>query len=283
MNADPTVQNAVVSALEQARLFVQQHAPSELMREALPFGIVCVVAGIGVSVLGAKLARVGLTGLFMLLGAGLGVFCARQGGWPAPVCALIGAAILGFVAFQTFRFWVGMAAAMVLATVAAGAFGYERVVPHMQEFERTRLTTTASQPLEGRAAFTVPTPAEQEAYVTRTPQQWLGDLWRFVAERDATAAQTARAWVLAAGIVGLFLGVVAARWALIISAAVVGTSLLTTGGTTLLSCASPEVWRNTVYRPALMGLLIGAIFVASLVVQTMLTRQPKSEKDTSKD
>ncbi|RME38029.1 MAG: hypothetical protein D6788_08225, partial [Planctomycetota bacterium] len=92
-----------------------------------------------------------------------------------------------------------------------------------------------------------------------------------------------RAWVLAAGIVGLFLGVVAARWALIISAAVVGTSLLTTGGTTLLSCASPEVWRNTVYRPALMGLLIGAIFVASLVVQTMLTRQPKSEKDTSKD
>ena len=60
------MKDEIIAILDQARVFVQQHAPSELLTEAVPFGIVCLVAGIGLSVLGAKLGRFSMTCGFVL-------------------------------------------------------------------------------------------------------------------------------------------------------------------------------------------------------------------------
>lgn len=64
----------IASILEQARLFVLQHAPADVLKEAVPFAIICLLAGIGLSVLGAKLARFGIACAFVLLGGYAGAY-----------------------------------------------------------------------------------------------------------------------------------------------------------------------------------------------------------------
>ena len=58
--------------LEQIRLFVSQHLSAETLANAVPAAIICLVVGIAISVLGAKLARWGFTAVFIAFGAGVG-------------------------------------------------------------------------------------------------------------------------------------------------------------------------------------------------------------------
>lgn len=264
---------SIVAILEQARLFVEQHAPSDWLREAIPFGIICLTVGIGLSVLGAKLSRFGFAFAFSLLGAWVGVYCADQIGFSRPVFGFVGAGMLALIAFQTFRLWVGVMAALVFASTAVGIFGYQRVVPHVDDF---RQTVVVSEPV-GAGSFGLPTPSQQQNYLHPSPQQWIADLWTFVTQRDASAAGTGRAIVIGSLLTGLCLGVVAVRWAMILSTAVLGTALITTASTTLLMSLSPSTYQALQQRPVVGGAAIGALLVASLVLQTMLTRQPKSE------
>ena len=56
------------------------------------------------------------------------------------ICGLVGALMIGIIGYQTFRLWVGLGAAMVLSTVALSLFGYQKIVPHMAEFDQTAST-----------------------------------------------------------------------------------------------------------------------------------------------
>jgi len=266
----------IASILEQARLFVLQHAPADLLREAVPFGIICLVAGIGLSVLGAKLSRVGITCGFGLMGAYIGAFIARQTGFPVLVCGPIGALMLGVIGYQTLKLWVGLIAALVLSTAALGMFGYHRVVPHYSEFEQT-----ASSVVEAPGSFALPSPEEQQAYLERSPQQWAQEFWTFVTQKDANLERNGRAVALAAMITGLCLGVIAARWALIVSTSLVGTALVTTAIATLLTHSVPESYEAFHRHPSLVGVGVGAFLVSSLVLQTLLTRKAPDTKAES--
>ena len=133
----------IQSFLERARQLAVQHAPSDVLQDAVPFALVCLVAGIGLSVLGAKLSRFGLTAALAVGGGVVGLFVAKETGYPAPVCGLVGSLMAGVVAFMTFRLWVGVVAAVVFSSAALGVFGYQRLRPHLAEFNATRTVVQA--------------------------------------------------------------------------------------------------------------------------------------------
>lgn len=269
--------NEVAAILDQARLFVLQHAPAQILKEAVPFGIIVLSVGIGLSVLGAKLSRFAFVCAFIGLGAWVGIYFARQTGFPTPVCGLVGAALIGLIGYQTFRMWVGVTVALVLSSLALGAFGYQRIVPHVAEFEQTGTT----QAVESPVSFELPSPEQQQAYHERTPWQWAEQLWAFVTQKDAHIERNGKAVGLAALVAGLCLGVVATRWALILATSLVGTALVTTAIAALLTHSVPETCQAFQQRPGLVGVAVGGFLVSSFVLQTMLTRKAPVAKAES--
>jgi len=272
--------NELETIIEQVRVFVVQHIPGEVMQQALPFGLVCLAIGIMIAVLGAKLARLGISGVFAIGGAVLGLFFARQTDFPAIICCLVGALALGVVGYHTVRMWVGVVAAGVFTLVALGAFGYQKVMPHLAEFEASPKGALVSG---DPSAFTLPSPAEQQAYRDRDPQQFAQELWAFASDKDANLERNGKAVALLAIVAGLSIGVAAARWALILSTSLVGTGLVATAMGTLTNTYAPVSYQSLYERPTLLGVGVGAFLLISLIVQTLLTRKAPSKTQESKD
>jgi len=90
--------NEIETILEQARLFFVQHAPTDALRGAVPAALIFLVAGVGLSVLGAKLARFGITSAFVGLGGVLGFRFGQEMGFQPLICALVGAFLVGVIA-----------------------------------------------------------------------------------------------------------------------------------------------------------------------------------------
>lgn len=270
----------IQSFLERARQFAVQHVPSDVQQDAVPFALVCLVAGIGLSVLGAKLSRFGLTAVLAMGGGVVGLFVAKETGYPPPLCGLVGSLMAGVVAFMTFRLWVGLVAAVVFSSAALGVFVVERGRPHFNEFNATRIVAPAATVASG--SFALPSPEAQKAYNERTPQAWARDLWTFVAQKDSTFESNGRVLGLVAALAGLFFGVVAVRTALILSSALAGTGLVAAGSATFLAHSAPQSYQSLLGNPALLGIAAGAFFVGSLVVQAMLTRKAPAPEKKSK-
>jgi len=261
--------------IEQAQSMVQQHAPAEVLSQAVPMAILLMVGGMGVSVLGAKLSRVAATLGFAIAGGVGGYYFAGPSGLPLPVCIAGGGLVAGVIGHQTLRFWVGVLTAGVLAAASLGVFGYQRVAPYVTEFEQSQQITSE----DGAFMFTVPSPEEQEAYRDRNPATWAQEFWAFATERDPGLSRSAQSIGILAILTGLCLGVVAMRWALILSTAMVGTALITTG----IAGLAGHYWPQQAYqafeaRPALFGAVIGGFLVSSLIVQTAMTRPDAASK-----
>jgi len=269
--------NEVETILEQARLFVQQHAPTDALRGAIPAALIFLVAGIGLSVLGAKLARFGITSAFVVLGGVYGARFGQELGFHPLMCGLVGAFLIGIIAYQTFRLWVGLGAAVVFSSLVLGTFGYQQVVPYVTEFEQR-----AQQPaIQSPITFAVPTPIEQQTYRDRTPRQWAEEFWAFVSQRDINVAHNSKALATVALLTGLCMGILAVRWALILATSLVGTVLVTTAAATLLTHSVPESYQAFQNNPSLVGVGVGGFLVTSLILQTMLSRKSPSAKGES--
>jgi len=269
--------NEIETILEQARLFVVQHAPTPALRGAIPAALVFLVVGVGLSVLGAKLARFGITSAFVVLGGVLGARFGQEMGFHPMICVLVGGSLIGIIAHQTFRLWVGLGAAIVFSSLVLGTFGYQRVIPYVGEFQQA-----AHQPaIQSSIPFAVPTTAGQEAYRGRTPREWAEEFWSFVAQKDATVARNTKGLATVALLTGLCLGILAVRWALILTTSLVGTVLVTTAVATLLTHSVPDSYQAFQNNPSLVGVGVGGFLVTSLILQTMLSRKSPSAKGES--
>ncbi len=269
----------ITPILDQTRLFIEQHAPAKLLDETVPVAILCLLLGIGISVLGARLARVGATLAFAVLGGVVGTYLAHESGFPVPLCVAGGALVIGTIGYQTFRLWVGVAAAAVFASVTMGAFSYQRVLPHVADFDRVAITVPAG----GETVFAPPSPSEQQAYRDRTPGQWFEEFRAFLERQDSGLERNGRALALAALLTGLCLGVVAVRWALIVSTSLVGTSLVVTAiGALLTNFAHDESYQAFQKHPGIVGMAVGGFLMTSLILQTLLTRRTPSAKPNPK-
>ncbi len=267
--------NEIETLLEQARLFFVQHAPADALRGAVPAAVAMLVAGVGLSVLGAKLAKFGLTAAFVVLGGAIGSRFAHEFDFPAAICVAGGALLIGVIGYQTLRLWVGVLAAVVFSSFVLGTFGYQRLVPYVGQFEQHQQPS-----IESPIAFSLPTPTEQQAYRDRTPRQWAEEFWAFVTLKDASTARSTKALAIVALLTGLCLGIVAARWALILATSLIGTALVTTAMATLLTKSVPASYQAFQNNPGLAGIGVGGFLVTSLILQTMLSRKSPAKGES---
>ncbi len=265
--------NQLQSILDQAKVFVEQQVPGDLLAKAVPLGIVCVLAGVGMCVFGAKLARFSVTGGFAAAGGYVGYLFAQHTAYPTIVCVLGGAVMVAVVAYHTFRLWVGVAAAVMLSSLSLGLFGYQRMLPHLDEFEQ-RTTWSAQTP----GNFSLPSSGAQEANRERTFPQWLREFWGFVSQKDVQLERNGKALSIAAMLTGLCVGVLAMRAALIVSTSMFGTMLLTTGVFGLLAQSAPGAYQTLHSRPDVMGMVMGGFLVGSIILQTLLTRSASKKE-----
>ena len=145
----------IQAVIDQIRMFADQHVDVNWMQQAVPAATLCLIAGVVLCVLGAKLSRYGAAFAFAALGGFGGAYFANRTGFAFPICAAAGALAIGVVGYLTFRLWVGVAAAVVFSSVALGAFGYHRVLPHVAEFNQPVFQTTFTN----ETAMTLPSPA----------------------------------------------------------------------------------------------------------------------------
>ena len=72
--------NEIMPLFDRARQLVEQSAPPEILNQAVAVSVVVMVFGIGLSVLGAKLAKPGLAVTLAILGGAGGFVFARAAG-----------------------------------------------------------------------------------------------------------------------------------------------------------------------------------------------------------
>jgi hypothetical protein len=263
--------NEMRTILEQTRVFAEQHLPPELVGQGLALALVLLLAGVGLCVLGAKLARWGITGAFVLLGAVVGLQFSRVAELPPWLCLLLGAVLIGTIGHLTFRIWTGAIAAACVAALALGAVSFYRVIPHLPEFENQRVESDD----QGLVSFSVPTADEQKSYVSRQPQQWVRDFWSFAASRDAQLRPLALAVGLLGAIGGFLFGLLACRATLILATSLVGTGFVVAGIGMLVSHLVPTFYESATSRSSYLGAGIGGFLLISLILQTLLTRKAR--------
>ncbi|MEK6677111.1 MAG: hypothetical protein AABZ47_15840 [Planctomycetota bacterium] len=270
--------NDLSTVFEQARLFANQHVPTQVWTMGIPLAIGTLLLGVGVSVLGAKLAKYGATLLFIVFGMALGHRFAALLNLPAILCVIIGAGMVGIIGYLTFRIWVGVLASVVIVGLALGVFGYNKVAPHLKDFEAQGVHGQVALASTEGVQFSLPTPDEQRALLERKPEQWSKDFWSFVTARDATIQRNASAVSLVALITGLLFGLIATRATLVLSTSLLGTLCVASGLATLLSAWTPGIYQTVVSRPDMAGIGIGGFLVTSLVLQAILMRRAKKEE-----
>jgi len=255
--------------LQDLGQLAHQHLPRPWVDQGVPVAIFVLLAGLGISFFGARLARFAITAGFVVLGGAAGVYFARHMDWSPVLCMAPGAAMLGTIAHFTFRLWVGVVSAIALAFLALSFFGYHRVAPHAAEFSRTALTTVPDEP----ATFSLPTPAEQAVYHQRSPRQWAGEMWTYVIGKDPQVERSAHAVALVALVTGLFFGVIAVRATLILSTSVLGTVFSAVALATLLARFLPSTYQALLQRPQIAGIGLAVFLVGSLSLQALFTRK----------
>lgn len=265
--------NDLAPIVDQACAFIEHTVPVDVLQRTVALSILVLVAGIGFSVLGAKMAKPALATALALAGAAAGVAFTRLAGYsdmPGPVVgAVIGAAMFGIVGVLTFRIWVGVVSAMVCSSIALGAFGYERIVPHVAEFDGM----VTWSPVTGAGEFAVPSPEQQQTYRERTPREWAGEFWAFATGKDADLEVNSKLVGYGALAAGLFLGVIAMRWMLILSTSFIGTAFVASSVATLAAHCVPSAYQTILGHPGVVGMGVGAFLVTSLILQTLLTRK----------
>jgi|GEM_PF-1603082 len=270
--------------LDQVRQFAVgqlQGGSSAWLTNQVVAGIGILLLGIGLSVLGAKFARAGLTTAFVVAGGSFGLWFSRQTGFAPLICVLTGSLLVGIIGYQTFKLWIAAAAAIVFSSIVMGAYGYNQLLPRVVEYQQS--ATGLERSPEGTTSFTVPSPAQQNDYIVRDPRVWARDFWTFLTTHDQSVANNARALGVVALLTGLCMGLIAVRWALILATSIVGTSMVTTGLATLMTHSVPDTYQAFNRNPVVFGVAVGGFLVTSLVLQTLLSRKGSSDKTESKE
>lgn len=255
----------------QGRRLVEQHVPPEALSQAFAIGVALLVIGAVIAVLGARLMRPVLTVAFGVAGAWLAGRLGQRVNVPITVMVVLAALLAGGIGYALHRLWVGLLVAVVASGVALSVFGHQRILPEVQVFQEVHATAAAG---EAGTDFTLPTPEEQLAYNHPSPETWARDFWAHLTARDADIRGKMAVIGVGAAVVGLLLGLVATRGALIVCTALVGTSLVMGGLSLVVSEAAPQIHASALESPRLLAWAWAGLLVASVVLQALLNRRP---------
>ncbi|MGB0716787.1 MAG: hypothetical protein ACPGXK_12970, partial [Phycisphaerae bacterium] len=216
--------NEIMTNFETLGKILQQHQLQINGEHLVPAACLGLIFGVGISVLGAKLARPAFVLGFAAVGGVLGAQFAQFAELSTPVCALISSALVAFVGYLTFRLWVGVGVAVVLGSLAYGGFGLVNLLPLVPEFhdaEVTAMTTPGGDSTSGSdaqtganasgnggsAGFSVPAPRVATENVLDGLRELGQKFWTFANQQQPKLGKYAQAIGLGTLIVGIFLGV----------------------------------------------------------------------------
>jgi hypothetical protein len=262
---------------------IKQHLPSEVIATQFPAAIVAILIGVGVCVLGAKLARWFITIIFASAGMVGGLGLGKALGFSSPISALGGGLALGAVGFSLYRFWVGLLAGAFLSSVALGIVSSQTAFPRLSEFNELNQKT---QTVEEVRDFQ-PGPSENllgpSGNVLQSGWEKLEDygsrFWDYLNQQDSSLRLKIVCWGVGAGLVGLLLGLLLSRLTLIVFTAAFGTLLISSGIYVLGNGMGMDMLQATRDRPGMSVLAILSFFVVSIALQTALTRKEASASE----
>ena len=261
MNADQISQ-----FIDQVQRLWETHVPAAHQVPALPAAVVLLVVGIGLSVLGARLARFGITCGFGAVGAFVALALGPVGNVPTFALVLIGALIAGGIGFALFRLWVGLAAAALFSVAAVGAYGGQVVMPHFLEYE-------PAYNFDGTFALSDPAGDATADDALSDLQTWAEGFWFQVQSQETDVNRRILGVGLAAGLVGILLGALLPRFTLIITSSVMGTVLVMAGLAGFASQLQVDIPQATTQHARVVAAAGGVFLVASLLLQALLTRK----------
>lgn len=276
--------------LDQARAFLQHYVPDTVaVPAAYGSAGLMVVLGLGLAVLGAKLARFSLTLAFAGAGAIVGAAVSDLLHISTPICAVAGGVVLGIVGLALHRLWVGLAAAVMFGSLAAGVVGYQGAWPHLMRYEAPPpiVATTPGQP---REAYTdAELLSDLKAGGADLDQWWQGDFrrWRdgfrsYVSENEPGFEKRAGLITAGGALFGLLFGLIAARAAAVVMTSFLGTVMMLSGAGVLVMQLQPELYLGARNHPQFMTGVAGTILLGSLILQGLLSRANKSRRRAPK-
>jgi hypothetical protein len=267
MNADQLTQ-----FLDQVQRLWETHVPPEYQVPVLPVAVGSLLLGIGLSVLGAKLARVGVTLGFVAVGVLLASALAPIIHTPVIAVVLIGALLAGGIGYALFRLWVGLAAAAFFAAIAVGTYGSQVVVPRFIEYDPA---------YKFNGTFTLPDKAEGDTTSDRVLsdlQTWADDFWLYVQSREVDVNKRIWGMGLGAALIGLVLGMLLPRFTLIVATSMVGTLMVMSGLAGLAAQLHVDLPAAAGQHGRILA-VAGIVFLgASLLLQMLLTRKAPPRK-----
>ncbi len=257
---------------QQLHASADQHLPAGTV-PALAGGIIGL--GVLVSVLGAKLARPALALLFLGIGTSLAGQFGDRLPLPYPIMLAIGAGVGGAVGYALYRLWVGLAMGVLLACVAGMVLGHGHILSAIEELHQTAVAGLDEQSTE----FVLQSPAAQAEYWRASPGEMAAELWHNIQAQSPVSASRIPVAATLAGIAGLLFGLFAARVAVILGTAALGTALLCFGTATLAQQFRPDVLDQLLGREGALLVSILGVLAASAVLQVHLTRRPRGTSE----
>jgi MFS family permease len=256
--------------------------PSADLPPLLPTAIVMLLFGVGIGTLGAKLARWFSAVLFAVGGIAVGVAISRGYGIAPWTSALLGGFLFGSIGYVLFRLWVGVFAAAFLAVVAMTAFSSQEVMPHLSEFAHQQ-GIVAQAPSDAQSPAMTGEASPHGVVNWQHAEDYLHRFGDYLMTKEPNVRKYAAVYVLAAGVVGLLMGVFLCRFTLILFTSALGAVLIGSGVTMLGSALGIDVYQACQSRPEMTSLALAAFFIVSVILQAVLTRpEAKSAPATVK-
>jgi hypothetical protein len=247
---------------------VRHHMPPELLDHALIGAGIGGVCGLILAIWGLRIFRPVLVLCFVAGGACVGMAgnqWLQLGQW---FCVVCGALVFGALGFVLYRLWVGVAWAALLVSIAMGVFGYRTAWPHWDAFSEERLSHSVLPETD----FQPPTADEQAEANQPDPTVVFREFGGYLTEAVPNIQRDSVAIIGLAGVLGLLMGLLAARFTVIFGTALLGVSLVGGSAWYILSEYRPDTLLQATSRPGAMWAGVGIAVLTCMAIQYFQAR-----------
>lgn len=239
-----------------------EHAPSSSELALAAMSVLAILMGTALAVWGAQMVRGGILLAGAASGAWLGWTLSHNTQFPLWLGTLLGLGVGGLAAVWLFRLWVGVGWATLLVGALLAIGGYRTAWPHWKEFIAPEVLQDAS----GDYVFRVPDAGEQAAAGNPDPRAVFARFGEYLMQKEPTLRRNALLLCIPAALVGLLMGIFAAKATTIIATSCVGVGMLLGGVLYLASLTGLSAFSGTQEHPmVLVGIFALGVLVAVCV------------------
>lgn len=223
-----------------------------------------LLAGIVLSLWGARLLRAIFVLVFMGVGAAIGIRAGRHFEVDDLIGLVLGIGFFGLLGHLLYRWWVGVSAGLALTVVVALIFGVRNLPTIQSEIQQAfpdyRLGVGTGQYVLGQAAVS--------SEASDTIRAYLSDLGAYLWNTRRQAVYRVGFVLGLAWLTGLGMGLTLPRFTTIIGTSVLGSVVLVVAVAMLMASQWPGAWAAASAHPAWLLAGLGLILIVSVAYQT---------------